>query len=329
MPPPDQCADVLDAVRDTVLVGVQLTGTVAKDLDLYLKNALQSPELQNAVKSTLEEIAKKRIADAPVQFSTEDSKQLATELAKKTSKAIGENFKEQIERTPQYKELERRAEKILEALKCSPAGVWVDQHKMVVYILGAGVLVGGVAAMYVARSGDAVTEPVTSLVKDKKIRVPITGNLEFSATGFKFVPSKREIDVDLGVSAHWRALKADFKLNVQAVESSVQGAASGKVVIPFRYALIRAEGNFDASNPQVAPLRLGLGLEMTPGGKVKVDLVGNLQLRNADVVGGSLELNARMNALPLLKGTTVAPAVNTSIDHTGVFKSLLTIQGQF
>jgi hypothetical protein len=329
MAPPNQCADVLDAVKDTFLMGVQVTGSTAKDLDEHLKKALQSPQLQNAIKSTLEEMAKKKLGEVPVQFSEEDSKKFLGELGKKGAEALGDSVKEQIQQTPQYKDLERRAQRILDALKCSPTGVWFDQNKMVLYILGAGVLVGGATAMYVARGGDAVTEPLTSLIKDKKIRVPIPGNLEFSASGFKFVPSKREVDVDLGLSGQWKTVKADFKVNVQAVERNVQAAAAGTVVIPFRMGLIRAEGSFDPRNSQVAPLRLGLGLGITPGGGVKLDLVGSLQLRGTEVTAGSVALNARLNKLPLLKGTTIAPAWNSSIDSKGVFQSLLTLQGEF
>ena len=53
MAPPNQCADVLDAVQDTVLMGVQVTGSAVKDLETHLKQALQSPQVQNAIKSTL------------------------------------------------------------------------------------------------------------------------------------------------------------------------------------------------------------------------------------------------------------------------------------
>ena len=310
-------------------MGIQVTGSAVKDLDTHLRQALQSPQVQNAIKSTLEELAKKKIGEVPVQFSEEDSKKLVGELAKKGAEAVGESVKEQIQRTPQYKELERRAQKILNALECSPAGVWFDQNKMILYILGAGVLVGGATAMYVARAGDPVTEPLSSLIKDKKIRVSIPGNLELSASGFKFVPSKREVDVDLSLSGQWKTVKADFKVNVQAVESSVQASATGTVVIPFRLGLIRAEGSFDPRNSQVAPLRLGLGLGLTPGGGVKLDLVGSLQFRGSEVTAGSVALNARLNKLPLLKGTNLTPAWNNSVDSKGVFQSLLTLQGQF
>lgn len=329
MAPPNQCADVLDAVSDTVLMGVQVAGSAVKDLDTHLKQALQSPQLQNAIKSTLEEMAKKKLGEVPVQFSAEDSKKLLGELGRKSAEALGESVKQQIQRTPEYQALERRAQKILDALKCSPTGVWFDQNKLVLYILGAGVLVGGATAMYVARAGDPVTEPLTSLIKDKKIRVPIPGNLEISASGFKFVPSKREVDVDLALSGQWKSVKADLKVNVQAVDSSVQASASGMVVVPFRLGLIRAEGSFDPHNPQVAPLRLGLGLGITPGGGVKLDLMGSLQFRGSEVTAGSVALNARLNKFPLLKGTNIVPAWNNSIDSKGVFQSLLTLQGQF
>ena len=83
MAPPNQCADVLDAVNDTVLMGVQVTGSAIKDVDTHLKQALQSPQLQNAIKSTLEEIAKKKLGSVPVQFSEEDSKKLIGDLSKK------------------------------------------------------------------------------------------------------------------------------------------------------------------------------------------------------------------------------------------------------
>ena len=143
------------------------------------------------------------------------------------------------------------------------------------------------------------------------------------------MPSKREVDVDLSLSGQWKTVKADLKVNVQVVDNNVQASASGAVVIPFRMGLIRAEGSFDPRNPQVAPLRLGLGLGITPGGGVKLDLVGSVQLRGTEVTAGSVALNARLNQLPLLKGTNLTPAWNNSIDSKGAFQSLLTLQGQF
>jgi hypothetical protein len=132
-----------------------------------------------------------------------------------------------------------------------------------------------------------------------------SGSLEFSS-GFKFVPSKREIDVDLGLSGQWKTVKADFKVNVRAVDSSVQAPHLEQSSFLSAWGS-SGEGSFDPATHRLR-LRLGLGLEMTPE-KSQAGLVGSLQFRGTEVTAGSVALNARLNKLPLLKGTTLARGI--------------------
>jgi hypothetical protein len=309
MPEPKQCSEVVDTVEETIVIGIKLVGQTAQNLDVYLANALKSADVQKALRETLTEFAGKSVTGAPLTFSGIEAQKFASALAGKSLPPLKTNLIGQIKSSGQYKRLEQSGKRVVEALKCTPAGVWFDEHQMLVYIVGGGVLVSGAAAMYVLRSGDAVTAPIASLFKDKKaITIPITGDLDLSAGGFKFTPSKREVALDLTASAKWKEIKAELTLSGHALDSQVTIGGAGKIVIPFRPFTAKLEGSYDPRNTQGAPVQLGLGFNIK-NEKLTLDLMGRVQTDGQQLTGGSIDLDVDVKSLyrgapPLRAGVT-------------------------
>lgn len=295
MAEPGKCTSVAGVLEDTVVLGIKLAGDVGKDIDTYLANALKSDEVQNEIRKALEEIARASVRRAPINYSSEEAKKLATALLTKGATAIGQDVLSQVRKTPQYLRLQKSAEGIGSSLRCSRTGIWFDQNKKIIYILAAGLIVGGAVGMYVARAGDAVTGPAAGLVKGKKITAKPIGTLEVSAGGFTFVPSKREFEVELGASADIKQIKVEVTVTAHAIDTNVNVAsAAGKVIIPLGKVITRVEGGYDPKNMKSAPVQLGLGIEFTAKG-VRFDLAGRLQFSNGRPTGGSIGIGVKGN----------------------------------
>lgn len=307
MAEPAKCTGVIDAVNDTVLIGFELIGALPQNFDNYLSTALQSKEVQDAIKDTLLEYAKAHLNNNPTNVVEGEAKKLGADLLSTTGKAFGQSVIGEIKKTPQYKQLEKSAENIGEAFKCSKFGVWVDKKKNILFVVGAGVAVAGAAAMYIARAGDEVTAPVFDLIKDKSVTAKLPGNLNFTAGGFKFEPKKREVGVDLTLAAQWTPVKATFSIVSTEIDSKVQMAGTTRIVIPYNWTNVKIEGTYDPRNPKVAPVQLGMTIEFKHDG-LKMDLLGQVHLRNETIssasLGGSLSYAGRFQRVPFSLGVT-------------------------
>ncbi len=288
MTEPAKCVSVVDAVNDTAVIAVRLVDrTILKSPKLII-DALQSKEGAKALEAALREIANERLKEAPVQFSAEDAQKFGQKLGSATLDGLKSGTLEQVKKSAEYQRLEKSAERLVQSLKCSPAGVWVDEHEALVYIVGAGLLLGGATALYVLRTGDVVTDPVMSLVKDKKVKIKARQNIEISAGVPRFVPSQRVFEVDAQAVAKWKSLEVKLDVTVQTANDKFTVAGSGQVLLPFHGGTVRIEGSHDSRNPKVAPIGLGLGVSVKPQG-VRVDIYGRMLFSDTfQPAGGSL-----------------------------------------
>jgi|SRR5689334_11110078 len=290
MTEPAKCIAVMDAVEDTVVIGVRLVDKTLLDSPRLIIDALQSPKGQEAIKSALQQIANERMKNAPVQFSAEDARKLADKLQQAGVQGFKDGLLEQVKKSHEYQRLEKSAERIVDALKCSPAGVWIDQHEALVYIVGAGLILGGATALYLARTGDAITDPLTSLLKDKKAKLKVRQNIEIAGGLAKFVPSTREVEVDVQAIAKWKPIEIKLNVSVQAVNEKFSVAGGGQVILPFNGGAFRLQGSYNARDPKTAPLSLGMGVQLQPQG-LRIDIMGRLQLQELRPTGASLDLS--------------------------------------
>jgi hypothetical protein len=292
MAEPEKCIGVLDAVNETLVLGLKLVGEVPKDVDKILVNALQSKEVQDAITGYLNQFAKDKIKNTPTAFSEADARKFGKELVTRGVTAVGQSALNEVKKSPQFKKLEESADNILKALKCSGVGVWFDKNQTIVYIVAVGAVLSGAVAMYVARSGDAITEPAISLIKDKQVKFKLLGDILQVGGGLtKFKPSAREVEIKTIIATDLKVVKAEFSITTHFIDTNVQVSGTGKVVIPIaRNVTAKVEGTIDPYDAKNVPLSLGLGLEIGTG-KVKLDLLGRLQSQDNKLVGsGSLGL---------------------------------------
>jgi hypothetical protein len=320
-----KCADFPGAAQDALVLGIKFAGDIAKDIDALLIDALKSEEVQNEIRKALQEHARDRVQNTPVTFSGEEAKKLAIALISKSAAAVGQDVFNQVKKSPQYLRLKKSAEGVVDALRCSPTGIWFDQNKKTIYILAAGLVLAGAVGMYVTRAGDSVTEPFTKLMENRKFISKPIGSIEVSAGGFRFVPSKREFQMELSVSADFKQIRTEITLAGHALDTSVNVAsAGGRIIIPFGKAVTRFESSYDPKNMKIAPVQLGLGIEFTHSG-VRLDLAGRVQLSNSRPVGGSLGIGLRGN----IKGIPFNMDVGGKLDSQFGSAIFSTIRGRW
>jgi hypothetical protein len=314
MTEPAKCITVMDAVDDTLVVAARLVDKSLVNSPKLIIAALQSDKGQEAIKNALQQIANERLKDTPVQFSAEEARKLAQKLQGAGGQGFKDGVLEQVKKSHEYQRLEKSAEQLVKALKCSPAGVWVDEHEALVYIVGAGLILGGATALYVTRTGDAVTDPLTTLLKDQKAKVRVRQNIEISAGLARFVPSNREVEVNAQAIAKWKPLEIKLNVVVHAVNEKFSVSGDGQVILPFYGGVARLEGSYNARDPKVAPMSLGLGIALQPGG-VRIDIMGRLQFRNLQPTGGSVDIRVGPSrTIPLsLSGTGTSDQEKTSV----------------
>ncbi len=320
-----KCTDVIGSVRDTVVLGIKVAGDVGKDLDTYLINALQSEEVQKEIRKSLEEIARAGVRNAPLAFSPDEAKKMAVALLNNTATAVGRDALNQVKKSSQYLRLRQSAEGIASALRCSPMGVWFEQNKKIIYIVASGLILGGAVGMYVARTGDQAVEPITKMLKDKKFTTRPAGTLEISAGGFRFIPSKREFQMEIDATMEFERIKVEFTVSGHATDASASiASAGGRVIIPFGKAVARVESSYDPRNMRLTPVNLGLGIEFTEGG-VRMNLAGRIQLSNSRPTSGSIGLGLRGN----IKGIPVNVDLGGKLDTQSGGAILSTIRAEW
>jgi hypothetical protein len=322
---PAKCTGDLGAVDRTVVLAFQLVGAVPQIVNW--EQVLNSKELKDAVEATLKEHAENYVKTNPTTFSEADGKKLLNELGQKSLKAAGQNVAEQIKKSPEYKRLEKSAEKVADALKCSRAGVWFDKNKTILYIIAAGVGVGGAAALYVARTGDEVADVATFLAGKQLFKGKIIGDIELTVGLPKFKPSTREITIDLEAAKKWDQVQANFKVTAQAVDSDVKLAGSSEFVFPGRRYTLNLDGIYDPRSAQLAPVQIGVAVKVQQD-SYKLSVVARAQIDGPRVTGVTTGVGVEFKSPVKGMGPLRLDAGNT-MNGNGLLQPLITFSGRF
>jgi hypothetical protein len=309
---PQQSTSFSDAVSDTVTLAFKVVDNEPGDLPGQILKAMQSDDVQNAIKKALQEIADAQIkpkSGTPPPLP--DPKDFLKKLVTAGGTAVEQNVLKQIKDTPRYKGLEKSLQVVLDTFKKTPIGVWFDKNEMLVYIIVGGIVLSGATAMYVTRSGSAVAAPAFDFVKDKQFKIVKLGDVVISASGTKFNPDKRELGAKVLASLNLKAVKVELSVTIQAADTAVQGSGSAKVVVPLgRDFVTTFSGTVDPTKKTVV---LGLSLDATHAG-VKVDLLATVQ--DGKLSSGSLNLGTNRS---IVKGIDLRPGVIGTIDaHNGM-----------
>jgi hypothetical protein len=273
----NQCTDVFDATSELVVLGVQVADKTIKDLPTIVAKALDSEEFRNKVRDALDAFAKKQMAStwsfSPIDPKAQqpiDPKAFARQLVDEGAMGLVQDAIKQVQQSAQYKQLEDQAKKVAAALKCSPVGVWVDKHSGWVYVVALGVVIGGAAALYVTRTGDTVTKPLSNAFGTKPISFKVLGKLEMGVSGLKFLPEEHQIEAKPFASLQWDKVQLRLDVAVKAVNQHVSVTPTGTVVLPLdKDVTLKATGSYDSDKKQG---NVGVGVDIKLGKKIDLNL---------------------------------------------------------
>ncbi len=222
--------DVLDAAGHTIVLAFDLAGSQLASMQDELGVAMQKPDVQSAIQLVLSNfvLAKQRSGTSVV--SDKEAKQLATDLWNKAGGKITDSLLEQLKKTPEFKKLEKSLGDLEQALKSTPVGAWVDKNKMVLYIVGAGIAIGGAVALYATKTGGPAVNLPMSQLSGKPVKIFKVGGFTMSGELLSFKPDVREIGGGLIGTEKWEKVELSVQLGIIAAGSGVK-EVDGKVVV--------------------------------------------------------------------------------------------------
>ena len=220
----------MGSASDLVGFAFEVTGAEAERLPARIVEALQSKAVQDAIKNALDQQAKKLLAaqTSPKPADPKLAETVAKNLGEATFTAVSKEVQRAIEQSSGVKKLQEDAKQVLKNFECSPVGVWVNQNRTLVYVVGAVLALAGGAAMYFTKSGDDVAKFVEGKGKTFKL-----GTIEIKGQLTQFKPSSQTVGVEVGASGNWKWLKADLKIAGTAVGTDGKVTADGKIVVPL------------------------------------------------------------------------------------------------
>jgi hypothetical protein len=224
----DDAPGVLEATAEVVEVSFDLVGAEISLLPEHLPKAINSPQVQAAIKKTLLDFAQTRSTKADTVVSGPDAQKFIEKLAQDSGKAALDSLGQQVARTEAYKRLEASLKAFEKAASSSGIGVWVSENGTLLKVVGAMLIVGSGTVLYVTKTGGAMLNAAMSPIEGKQFQVLAIGALKFNAGVWDFQPDARIFGARVGASARWSKVEIDLKLGVLAegpVIQQVEGAA--------------------------------------------------------------------------------------------------------
>ncbi len=287
MSEPKQCRSVLASAHETVVLGFELVGATAQNLPDLIWQALGSSQVQKAIRSALDEEAQRLLREHPearfgetVPQDASQAQAFAKRLGERAVDAVESKVLSEVESSPEAKKLRKAAEQLLHDFDCSAMGVWVNQNRTWLYIVGGVLAVAGGAAMYIARWGD----PAGQLVQGKAIQFNL-GKLSLSGQLSRFEPSSRTVGAEITLSTDWTpaptgSQRGQARLTIAGLASGSnrKASADGQAVIPLGHHVsgvlsarldLRDDlerGPTGTSTPRLLTLSPSLGLRMSDQG---------------------------------------------------------------
>ena len=228
-----KCPGVIDAAQDTIVVALELAD----------KTILRSPEMiqkvlaSDAVRKELEKVLQAegerltKLHTAGTKVSAEEAKEMGKKAATAVATTAVGQAQKQIEQSQDYKKLRSSLRQLECSFKKSPVGVFVDENKGWLILVGAGMALGGATAMYVIRDADVVGSQIASLA-NQLVRFKVLGNVEVGAKDIRFKPSDRDVEITGFATGTWKSVQAKFDLSVAFKDDKLTStSARGEVVV--------------------------------------------------------------------------------------------------
>ncbi len=227
----DGSADTIDAASEVIVLAFNLVDSEIPALPGQLAKALESPQVQASIKSTLLAYAKTKSGPGGVTPAAPgDSEKLLAALAAGIQGGATDSVLEQVKTTPGYKKLEASLVDFKKAAASSSLGIWVDKNKGILYVVGAVLVVGASATLYITKTGGPLVNSALGPLKGKEFEVLQVGALTIKASLWDFKPDARIFGARVSFSASWESVKVELKLGVLAKEAEIQQAQGSAMV---------------------------------------------------------------------------------------------------
>lgn len=131
--------------------------------------------------------------------------------------------------SPKGRQLKSELQAFKRAFESSPTGVWVDENKTKLIVIGALGVIGGTYYMYKNRTGDSIADLEKGLLK--KTWEVGTVNLETKVTKLK--PSVREFEFSSTLNYKWRKINTKMVVTAFGHEDFADVSTLGKLTFPL------------------------------------------------------------------------------------------------
>jgi hypothetical protein len=251
---PDAKPGVIDAAQRVVVLAFDLVDAEITNMPGQIVKALQSPQIQDAIKKTLMGFAKSQGKASSTVISDEDAKKFLESLRTGAKDAATKALLDQVKNTHEYRMLEGSLEAFKKAAASTSLGIWVDKHRKVLYIVGTCLGLGTAAVLYITKSGGPLLTKALEPLKDHEFEVLTIGKLTIKTSMWDFQPDARIAGAKIHGTGNWERVNVDVKLGILAQGTQVQ-AAEGEAVVKSGGFLVTLNGGI---KPQVHQVNLGL-----------------------------------------------------------------------
>jgi hypothetical protein len=295
----------IDATSNTVLLAFELSDPHIADMPNELSRVIHGPLVQSAIRRALVELALARQRLGTSNISDKEACRFAGALMGGVAGAMGTDLFDRIKQTPEFLTLEQSLKTLDEALKSSPLGVWIDRNRGVLYVVGAGIAIGGAAALFATKTGGSIVDvPITRLAS-KPMKVFNVGSLSLAGQIVSFQPRTQTLGAALVATEQLERVQIAVQLGVIATGGAVE-QVNGKLVFKTQDVSVSL---LAASRPVEKTVNLGLGIELTNHG-----LPGRLSIEVALGVHGGAQDRRSTMAIPVVRpgstGTYELPGHN-------------------
>jgi hypothetical protein len=260
---PSSAPSVVDAASNTIVLAFDLAESQIVNMPDELAKALQQKDVQDAIRSVLANLALAKQKSGSTTMTEQEAMQVAQAVGKAAGDKITSSVLDQMKKTPEYKALDQSMKDLQQAMKSSPLGLWVDRNSGILYVIGAGLVLGGATALYVTKTGGPAVDFPISQLTGKSVQVFKVGQFSLKGSLLKFDPATQTAGAALMGTEKWDKLEVSVQFGVVATAGDVK-QVSGQVVFKTPQVNLGLTGSAQPSDKTV---NLGLSLRVSTTGQ--------------------------------------------------------------
>ncbi len=228
-----KCGGVINAAQQTVVLSLEFGEKTILDTPELIEKVLKSPKVNKAITDALMSEAKRLMKQQQggKPATNADGMKLLETVGKKAAGAAEAVAKKEITSSSEFGEIKKSLKELECAFRDSPMGVFLNEKKTGLIIVGSVLALGGVTAMYVSKSGDWPAGQMSKLA-NKLVRFKVLGNVEIGLSDVEFKPSNRTVKATTFVSAKWKAVQTKVSFHAGFKDDRFASTnAKGEIVV--------------------------------------------------------------------------------------------------